>query len=262
LNTPNSPDEPRFDIIAFEAAAKARAAEFAGQAARLAAFRVEEASAEWLEVTGAQYELSDGSQVAVQHEIWEHDPDKVVAKVRIMQPFVESLGIDRNLRRVQLTRFIMYMSFLDGPDEEQLAVLDEGLSPRPDLDELGRAFFKSLEQARMEDRLDPDFRPGELIWARTSTLVECKLPNGPNFRTERELPNMPADTRLARTAARRNAGEPVVDPAYDIAEHSAVIALLNSIDTAVMEPQPLDPYFDETWLDPEPNLRSWWPREQ
>jgi hypothetical protein len=62
-------------------------------------------------------------------------------------------------------------------------------------------------------------------------------------------------------AARRHAGDPVIDPPYDIAEHRATIALLSSIDTTLMEPQPLEPDFDETWLDPEPNLRSWWPKE-
>jgi hypothetical protein len=262
MGIPNSPDEQPFDIIAFEAAAKARAADFAGQVARLAALPVEEASAEWLQVAGAQYELSDGLQLAAQHETWDNDPGKVVAKVRIVRSFVESLGMDRNLRRVRLTRFIRYASFLDGPDEEQLVSLEGELPPAPELDELGRAFYESLNQARMQDRLDPHFRPGELVWARTATLVECRLPNSPNFRTERELPGMPAHTKKAHIAARRDAGEFAVDPIYDIVEHSAVIELLNSIDPAVMEPQPLDADFDQTWLDPEPNLRSWWPREQ
>jgi len=260
MSTPNAPNEP-FDINAFETAAKARVVEFAGEVARLALLRVEDDSAEWIEVSGGQYELSDGMLVAAQHETWDNEPERIVAKVKLTQPFVESLGVDGILRRVQVVRLILGRTFLDEPDNEQLVSLQDGLPPSPELDELGRAFFANLDQARLEDRLDPEWRPGELIWARTAAQVECKLPNSPNFRAERYSSSLSANARMAHVAARRHAGEPIVDPPYDVAEHRAIIALLSSIDTTLMGPQPLESDFDETWLDPKPNLRSWWPKE-
>jgi hypothetical protein len=260
MGTPNTPNEPPFDIAAFEGAAKARVIEFASEVARLALIEIDDPT-EWLTEVGAQYELSDGVSLAAKHETWDNDPMKVVAKLRVVQPFVESLGADGNLRRAQVARLIVCKTFSDGPNPDQLTSLPDDEPGPPELEELGRAFFARLDQVRLEDRLDPHWRPGELIWARTVTQVECKLPHSPNFRTERQTPNLSADTRMAHMAARRHAGEPAVKMPYDIAEHRATIALLRSIDTRIMEPQPLEHDFDETWLDPEPTIRSWWPKD-
>lgn len=106
----SNPESP-FDIIAFERAAKVRAAEFIGEVARLASLEMEEEPAEWLKIAGGQYTLSDGTQVAARHEAWHSDPKKVVAKVKIVRPFVESLGADCNLRRVQVARLILCRTF-------------------------------------------------------------------------------------------------------------------------------------------------------
>ncbi|HSX36317.1 MAG TPA: hypothetical protein VLH84_05290 [Patescibacteria group bacterium] len=261
MSAPGTPDQPEFDSLKFEAEAVARAAEFVGQVSRLAVRKPEDDEGDdWLVVRGARYSLADGSEWAVAHETWDQDPRRVVAKLRIIRPFVETPGSDGQLRRATLTRFIMYRSFSDAPDAALLAELEERLPPSPALDELGEAVMADMQWARVQAELSPGYRPAELIDACTSMLVECKLPKGPNFRIERYSPGMPADVMQAHMLARRRAGETEEDPAYDIPEHEAVMTALAAINPKATKPQSLDSDFEQTWVDPPPTLRSWRPR--
>lgn len=256
------PDKPPFDIVQFETEAKGRAAEFVAQVARLSRFawEFEYDENEWVTPTGAQYDLPDGSQFALKHEVWHQDPTKVIAKVRATRPPVESTGIDGQRRRVVLTRSIMYASFVDDLDS-YASDLQEELPEAPHLDAAWKRLGEQVGMRIMEDMLQPDYRPAELIIAETSTLVECKLPNSPNFRTEHYSKDMPANTRLAHIAARRRAGEQVIEGLYTIAEHKALIANLVAIDPDILAPEPLDFDFDEIWRNPTVPARSWIPRD-
>jgi len=251
-------DQPEFDIVQFETDARKRAAELVAQVARLAIFATDE-PVEWVVEKGGLYELPNGQTVALKHETWDQNPEKVVAKVKITHPYVESVGLDSLRRRVQLTRFIEYRSFIDIPDQESLAALEKELPPAPEVEESLNEIVKRIDQSRLEDQMSPSYRPDELIHARTSAIVECKLPNSPNYRTERYADTLPQDTKLAHIAARRRAGEPPAGKQYDIPEHKAVIALLGDINPHTAEPQPLDYDFDENWKSPEATLRSWMP---
>ncbi len=266
MSAPNSPDEPSFDIVQFEVAAQARAAEFVGQVTRLAKLAILGSEflpdESWLSERGAQYDLADGSQIAVKHETYDQDPARIKAKLRVTQPPQEFLGSDRQLRRVTLSRLVMYTSFMETLDDNAVQELEKTLPPAPqELEEKFREFEVAVHADRMEDQMRPQYQPSELILARSATLVERKLPNGPNFSTERYSPAMPPDTRLAHTAARRRAGESVVDPEYTIAEHTALIAQLKRTNPRSVKPQPLDRYFDEFWQDPPATIRSWQPKK-
>jgi len=82
-----------------------------------------------------------------------------VAKVKLTQPFVESLGVD-GICGESKWYVDSRWTFLDEPDNEQLVSLQDGLPPSPELDELGRAFFANLDQARLEIDL---IRSGALV---------------------------------------------------------------------------------------------------
>jgi len=258
MQVPNSADQPDFDIIQFEAAAQARARELTTEVGRLAVLNSEDES-DWLPMRGAQYTVADGVQVALRHETWPGNPKKIAVKVRVTQPPVEMLGHDGQLRRVQLTRFIMHPSLVAKTSPDPVEGLEEYSSEVPVLEELDWEVRMAIAEAGVVDRMSPGYRPGELILAGTSALVECKLPNSPNFRTEHYSALATRDARLAHQAALRHAGQPLEPVAYSIAEHKFLMALLQSIGPATCPPEPLGREFDETWRDPLPTLRDWSP---
>lgn len=243
MTHPENPDKPAFDLAQFEAEAQDRAAEFIAQVSRLAVIGIPidtpiDTLDSWLAERGAQYCLAGNTRIEVKHEV-HGEPDHVIAKARITHPATEILGSDGELRRVTLTRFVMCQSFT--PDIEG----DADVSPDPELEEDARAGYSALERERLKHQLelDSDYRPRELVSARTTVHVERQLPGKPNFRTEHYSDNMPAATKSAHVAARRRAGEPAENPEYGIPEHQALIARLAGIDPVTADPQPLEDDF-------------------
>lgn len=243
MTSPEDADRPAFDLVRFEADAQERAAELTIQVGRLAVIEIphEAPYASWLQERGAQYYLTDNTRVEVMCETYDQDPEHVISKVRITPPSTEILGHDGQLRRVTLSRYIIYRSFTEDlvAAGEDLIDLDE----EPELEDMGRIVFDDLQREQLERQLDPNYRPSELIRAKTAVLVECKLPDKPNFRTEYYSHNMPVDTKLAHMAARHSVGEPVE---YSIVEHKSLIAQLAGIDPTLANPQPLDDDFDDS----------------
>ena len=262
---PERADQPPFDVVLFEAQATARAAELVDQVARLAVHKCETLS-ERIAGTGAQYDLPDSSRLAVQREVWDQDLRQVVARVRLTHPPAEVLGSDGQERRITLTRYIMYQSFYDKLDD--FNELDMPPEMREDFEEaqhswqpgLGRIIAQA-GQERLEGQLDPDYHPPELIVGRTSTLVECKLPNSPNYRTECNHDSLPPEMRGLYIPAHHRAGGDGgnSEGVYDVPEHKALIARLNTVNPAIQEPQLLDPDFGPTWLEPTPSAHIWLP---
>jgi hypothetical protein len=243
--------------LRFEAEALARAEELTGQVSRLAV--VDTPGAEgWHE---AQYTLSDGARVELRQESYTGGLERIIFKVRVSRPPVEVLGADRVLRRVTLMRNIVYKRLFDRPNDDMSDTLESQFLPEytemMEMHELSLDAGAEIEQARLEDQMRPDYHPDELIRAITCVSVERNMPHGPNFRTEQYTDSMPPQERLAHMEAREVAGEPATPKAYDIAEHNALMALLDSIDPEVMEPAPLD----DEWTDPPATLRTWRPKE-
>ncbi|HKR81667.1 MAG TPA: hypothetical protein VJR27_01565 [Candidatus Saccharimonadales bacterium] len=259
MTGPELPDNPAFDLTAFEAAAIERVNEFTGQVSRLATYECEN-SFDWIEAKGAVHFLPDGSHVAVKHETWDNDPDKIVVKAAITKAPEQFQGADGQQRRVTLTRYVLYRSFLE-LDALDAAGLERWLPKDPVAKELGLAWLKSIEDVRLEAQIDPGYRPSELIWACTDAVVERKLANGPNYCTENFSKNMPEPAKTAHIAARRHAGEPVTPVEYDVAEHKALMVRLRAITPRRKDMWQLDDEFDEAWRDPMPTVRSWMPKK-
>jgi hypothetical protein len=260
---PGPEDIPAFDVLQFEADAQARAAEFDAQVARLTVLGASNEFTPWVNARGAQYRLSDGTSVELKYET--HDEQRIVTKIRVTHPPVEVISYDGVLRRTTLTRSLEHESSSENIMLNNPADLDDVVVDPHDIhlfDEVGRAEVEQIQEHRVEAGLDSGYLPGELIAARETALVECKLAKGPNFRVERYSPSMPTIARLSHEAARRRAGERADNPDYDIAEHQALMALLDTIDPVIIEPSPLDEEFDITWQDPPAPRHSWTPREQ
>lgn len=260
-------DQPDYDLVQFETDAIARAREFALHGKRLALFEFDDGVEPMpgLQESGAQYDLPDGRKLEVKHEVWDENPQKNATRLTITNPPVTIVGPDGQRRHVTLTRSVYFRSFrhlqeqgVGGTDADD--VVRHALKYTQDVleDDVEHKLVSIYERARLERRLDPTYRPGELVRGETYAAVECKLPNSPNYREERYSEDMPHVTRLAYKEALERAGAPAENPPYGTAEHAALMGLLSSVDPISMNAQPLDRDFNDRWRTPR-RVRDWWP---
>jgi len=255
LSHPEINGQPEFDDAAFNAEAQQRAAEFADQVERLAVLDVPQEdddnptaryTATHLATKGAQYITPDGRCIEVQHEEYDNDPLNTKSKLVITEMPKPAVGLDGKLRRVTLSRTVFYESVQD----EIIPVDPDDISFGAGLGELYVPPFSVLAEHESSPPQPQQRRSAEQIKARTDVLVECQLPNSPNYYTEQRIPSDRPATLAAHMAARRSAGEPETPQPYSAAEHQALMALLGGIEPSVAEPQPLDTEFDSSWIEP------------
>ena len=230
----------------------------------------DEFSHEWLQERSAQYYLSDDTRIEVKHDTYDNDPGRVLCRARITPPAYETLGADGLLRRVTLARYVRYQSFVEDLEtgiEELDARLKQEFPPDPELEEMGQKVLKDIEAQRFETQLHPQYRPAELIEAKTITGVESRSPKIRYFHTERYSPNMPALLRASHLdavqSARDQAGMQEESPEYTVPEHKALIAQLAGVDPELMVPEPLESDFETGawgWIDLGMVGRYWRPR--
>jgi hypothetical protein len=259
MTHPHNPnDEPGFDPLQFEAAALARVAALRQEVSRLAIIQVREP--DWEISRGAQYDMQAFGVICVEYTFQQKNPNEMSSRVKISKPPVESVGSDGQRRRVTVSRYAEYRTD-DEPDKDAMLELEAELPPaNPNLQRMFDEWYKIVDQERLTDKMMEGYRPSELILGGTRAAVECKLPNSSNYRTERYSDSMTTEVKTAHMAARRHAGEPAVDVPYTAAEHQALMALLQTIDPALLKPEPLPEDFDETWIPPMPPLNIWRPR--
>jgi hypothetical protein len=261
MNFPSNPDRPRFDLHEFETRAIERAQEFVDQIGRLAVIDIPD-EYDWVMEKGGSYSTADGSHVEVKQELYDNDDSRIVAKARITEAPLSIVGNDGQRRIVTLSRNYYYHSFWSTEEAYLNSITqDDDTEANRRMEELATAAFKEIQINKLEDMLDPNYKPSELIWARSVTQVECKLPKSPNYRIERYSPAMSADTQLAHLAARRRAGEQTSQVDYSIPEHKALMARLQTIDPNSLEAEPLDQDFDVSWTDPQAPSRVWVPKK-
>lgn len=227
-----NPDQPPYDMILFEAQRQERAREFTEAVKSLAQFDMTPFGTNddeyGLIKRGASYVFPDSQEVDVMYQAELTEPEDSTSAVRVLTPWVEHMGIDGQLRRARLGRYVTLhvaadidMSEVNDPEDE----LPESLN---------MAIMAGLEAEQMEffeRSAHPDYRPPELIGVQRYSIVEVQMERSPNWRTERESTLAELDTKLSHLAARLSAGEEVENGRYTIQEHENLMSLLNSIKT-------------------------------
>lgn len=228
-----SQDLPPYDAIQFEMQRHERALEFAKAVRSLARFNLNQDSympEGWTD-RGAEYVLPEGMTVDVARQGWFKKPESSTSAVQLLTPWTEHDGIDGEHRRVRVGRHI-HLHVSPPADWDALVELEKELPEPPEsLKELTEAWLKNRERVNLENSLDPNYRPPELLHARSFAVVEVKMRRGPNWRTERADTVTGKDAKLSHLAARRQAGESVEVREYSIAEHQDLMRLLESIKT-------------------------------
>jgi hypothetical protein len=237
------PDRPPFDIVRFETEAHARATELTTHVARLAVHAIDD-SREGIQATGGTYTLGGGAEIALLHEQWYNDPAKTITKLRIRRAPLERVGEDNQRRKITFIRFVLYETFVDIDDSDPLISDPSEHEPWPS-----------------ESMLDSAYRPSELIRAQTRINVERKLPQSPNYRTEKYSNDIPWRTRVVRLGAQLAAEaekELATHNEYSPEEHANLIAQLTALDPGTAQHLELD--FDAAWMEPSPTKHTWRPR--
>jgi hypothetical protein len=246
MTTPEHPDKPPYDPVQLEAAQKARAKDFQRLIKTLSKLDVAD---EWTDddevQLGAHYDLSQSEQgVDVKYEEDPKGPNEITSKLRITEPWLEAIGVDGLRRRARLSQYVLYVVRHDIDIEN--AVDDNELPPPPEgLNEGLQNLLRNEQALQMEQKFSADYRPPELIQIRQEIDVEAKLPMSPNYRSERISSINDPLVQLSHYDIRRQIGEPTGLIPYSVERHDKIVALLKSIKSRRIKPQPLDSSFDE-----------------
>ena len=240
----NFDDLPPYDAVQFEEQRLARAKEFAKAVKSLTRFDMannDDKDDKWV-MRGASYQLPDGQDIEVMRQGFFVKPESSKSAAKVMTPWTEHLGMDGLRRRVRLTR---YVAIHVAPDIDWGAAddLDDDLPEPPEsLKRATEEWVTAREKENFLKRIDSSYRPPELIDAKSGSVVEVKLKQGPNWRTERQATLTNQDTILSNLSARRQAGEEVEQRDYSVQEHEDLMRLLKSIKTNRIKPTelPLD----------------------
>lgn len=226
-------DQPPYDATLFEAERLARAKEFAKIVRNLARFDLRTYETDELDkwvYRGAQYELAGGKQVDAVRQGYFAKPEYSMSAVRVSGPWIEHLGIDGLRRRVRTIRDYNYSVAPDFnvPGEHDDDSEGVGYVP-PYLERAIERLQKQRERENFEKSMDPDYRPPEIIEAKSGSIVEVKLQNGPNWRTERTDMVRGQAAERAHDDAKRVAGAEDGGREYSADEHEELLFLLQMI---------------------------------
>lgn len=241
-------DQPEINFEFGEIARNLRADEFNQEVERLAIHRGE--YEELYDPSGSRYHFDDGSTVEVGYQDLPQVTKSVVVWTKT--PY-EATGADGQKRRATCTRSYTFEKISEsdqGLDElaKDLENTEKEFKIKPLIAEEADWYAKIIDNIHKRD-FDiamGDTEPPEKISVHTTTEVEVKLPNSPNYRTERlETIRSEELTRVHNdmvNAAESHTGFHAEEP-YSAQEHAKLIEMLSGIDPTETPPTEIDFYF-------------------